>query len=203
VLDSARAASGFPAVRLDEVLNITGQRLDGGGLSARFRHPLAMSLPDQPVTPVSATQVGVKLPAAQAGSGVSAAWPAGAYALSLVVTRPQLPVWTTNSVSFVLAPSIDVAPAAHAKGAAFEVTITATPQVRDGQPVIVIWDGTQLAPKSVTTAAGDDSPTIVTFDAPGNVEGKHMVRLRVDGVDSVPVRDANGKAQFATVEVTP
>ena len=195
-LDFARAASGLPAVRLGEDVAVLGQRLDSNGLSALVRHPLLGQPVELPVTGIDAGRVNVTLPAATGGSGVSAAWPAGVYSLSLLVTRPNLPRWTTNEVPFALAPSITVTPKTNTNpGSDFEVTIEATPQVREEQSVIAIWDDRQFVPKSVTTPADADAVTTVIFDAPGDL-GMHRVRLRVDGIDSIPIVKVNDLPAF-------
>jgi hypothetical protein len=196
ILDYARASSGFSAARLGETVAVYGQRLDTSGLSALLRHALIADPVELPVTNVDASRVDVALPAATGGSGVSAAWPAGVWSLSLLITRPNLPKWTTNEVPFALAPSITVAPTTNTSpGPDFEVTIESTPQVREGQPVVAIWDDQQIAPKSMNTPANADAVTTVVFDAPGQL-GTHRVRLRIDGIDSVPIVKVNDLPAF-------
>jgi hypothetical protein len=196
VLDYAKAASGFSAARLGESVAVYGERLDSGGLSALLRHALVEKPVELPVTNVDATRVDVALPPASGGSGVSAAWPAGVYSLSLLITRPNMPQWTTNEVPFALAPSITVSPKTNTNpGSDFEVTIEATPQIREEQPVVAIWDDRQTAPKSVNTPANADAVTTVVFDAPGDL-GLHRVRLRVDGIDSIPIENVDELPAF-------
>jgi hypothetical protein len=209
VIDSARAATGFGAVRLGEELVIAGQRLDTAGLTARLRHPFMPAAVELPVLPVSATEARVQLPAAAAGSGVAAAWPAGVYSLSLAVVRPGKPTWTTNEVPFALAPSITATPATQQPPATFELTIEAIPQIHPSQSAFVLWDDVQLTPKSVTNVPGDpDAATEVKADvdvviAPVAV---HRVRLRVDGIDSIPIVQSGAIYKFddaQSVEVKP
>lgn len=195
VLDFAKASTGFGGVRLGETLVVQGERLDSGALMARVRHPLTQPV-DLPVTPVDASHVEVTIPAAAPASGVSLAWPAGVYSIALALSRPNLPQWLTNEVPFALAPSVTVNPKTNtAPGSPFEVTLEATPQVRVGQTVIVIWDDRQVAPKSMTTPNDADAATTIRFDAPGDL-GMHRVRLRIDGIDSIPVKKVNGIPQF-------
>lgn len=188
-LDHARAESGFAAVHLGESLIVTGERLGGGGLSALLRHPTFTEPEELPVTVIDATRVKVTIP------NVAADWPAGLYTLSLLITRPGMAKWTTNSVSFGIAPSISFSSPVQVGD---EVTLTVSPEVRATQKAIVILGSEQLAPKSVTA-------TEVKFDA--DTEGTHLVRLRIDGVDSIPMeKDSNGILQFKTnqlLEVTP
>ena len=196
VLQYAKAASGFSAARLGEDVAVFGERLDVSGLSALLMHPLFTDPIELPVTSVDAGRVNVTLPTATGGSGVSLAWPAGIYSLALLNSRPNLPKWTTNAVPFALAPAITVSPLTNTNpGSDFEVTIEATPQVHEEQTVIAIWDDRQMTPKSVTTPNDPDAVTTVVFDAPGDL-GVHRVRLRVDGVDSIPIKSVNDLPAF-------
>ena len=100
---------------------------------------------------------------------------------------PNGPGWTTNDVPFALAPSITVA--RPTTGDKLKVTITATPQVRDGQQVLAIWDGTQIVPKTghhgrERRQRDDGNHIHVTADT-----GIHRVRLRVHGIDSIIMTD--------------
>jgi hypothetical protein len=193
LLASAVPASGFPSVRLGEELVVSGERLDGTGLKARVRHPLLANPIDLDVTPVSASTIRLTIPDASV-AGTAAKWPAGLYSLSLLVTNPSGTSWTTNDVPFALAPSITVAPLTHAAGT-FAVTVEARPQIRAAQTAVILWDGTQIIPHTPTTAAGDDSPTVVTFDITAAI-GLHRVRLRVGGVDSIPIKRIAGVLDF-------
>ena len=70
----------------------------------------------------------------------------------------------------------------------------------------MLWGDQQVTPASVTTPGGDDdAPTTITADVSGAL-GKHRVRLRVDGVDSIPIKVVNGGFEFdddQSVEVQP
>jgi hypothetical protein len=202
-LDAARAATGFGAVILGDDLLVEGQRLELPGLAASVRHPLMPAAQPLAVTPVSATQLRVSLP--PLGAGVAAAWPAGIYSLSLILSTPDRPDYATNDVPFALAPVITVTPDAPPHAGEIAVTITATPQVREGQPVLVIWDGTQVAPASVQTPADPNAPTEVKFKVTTDA-GLHRVRLRVAGVDSILTKATTTGFEFdpaQSVQVLP
>ena len=207
VLDDAKAATGFAAARLGEDVIVYGERLDMSGLVARVKHPLMTEAFDLAVTNVDAGRVTFTLPAA-ADPGVAAAWPAGIYTVALSGTLPNGIAWATNSVSFPLAPSITVSPTvAAAPGAPFDVTIEAIPQIRDEEPqIVIIYGNTPRPVKSLTQPGNPDDPTEVVFEAPED-EGLYRVRLRVDGVDSIPIlKTVDNKFEFdpnQSVEVQP
>jgi hypothetical protein len=138
---------------------------------------------------------------------VVATWPAGIYGLTFEFPRPGQPSWITNEVPFILAPAITVAPTTGQESAnPLEITIEAQPQIHSSQPVIVIFDDVQIAPKEVAFAPTSDGPSVVTADVPGDVVGFHRVRLRVGGIDSIPIKKTDDLLDFdpdQSVEVTP
>lgn len=207
VLESARAGTGFGAVRLGEDLIVIGERLSAVGTVANLRHPSMQAAQQLPVTSVSGNQLKATLPAVNSAPGMSALWPAGIYSVSLETARPGQAPWITNEVPFALAPSITVAPnAVQPPTASFEITIEAQPQIRPTQTLAVLFGDVKLPPKSVAAAADSDSPTVIRVDAPGDVLGLHRVRLRVDGIDSIPIVRVGAGMEFdpgQSVEVKP
>jgi len=195
LLDSAKPASGFLAARLGETIVLAGQRLDMFETVAQLRHPTMSAAIEVAVVAVDASHVQVTLPEALGGSGVARGWPAGLYSIALSGTLANGVHWSTNSVSFALAPSITVAPTTQPAGPDFEVTLEATPQIGEGQSVVILFGNRQLAATSITQPGNDDDPTAITFDAPGQA-GLSRVRLRVDGVDSIPIVATDGKFEF-------
>jgi hypothetical protein len=206
VLDSAVPASGFNAAVLGDDLVIAGERLDAGA-TAMVRHPLMPQPQPLATTIVDAKQLRVTLPAANSAPGIAASWPAGIYSLWLSVTRPGKPSWATNEVPFLLAPSIKVAPSTVQPAAAsFEVTLTVLPQVHPSQTAIVIFDDVQIAPKASAAPVDADAPSTIKADVPGDAVGVHRIRLRVDGVDSLPMKKTGNVIDFdpdQSVEVKP
>jgi hypothetical protein len=195
LLTDAQAASGLPAARLGEDLVINGQNLDLGGMTARIHHPqLAAPIVLTPRLD-SATQISLHLPAPGDVPHVPANWPAGFYTLSLVVTRPGLPPWTTNEVSFALAPSITISVDTHAAGT-IHVSVDAIPEIHPDQRVVLLFGHSQATTTVPALPAGGEAPTSLVFPVTATA-GMHRVRLRVDGVDSIPViRNPNGYFEF-------
>jgi hypothetical protein len=192
LLNNARPRTGFAAVRLGEELAIGGEHFDSGTLVARLRHPRLVDPIELPVTVESASKASIRIP--DSGNAPDE-WPAGFYQLAFVLAAPDFH-WTTNILSFALAPSIQLAPTQHNAEETIEVTVTALPRVRDDQDAVVIYGSKQVQPASRTTDPNDKSqPTTITADL-ALIQGKLPVRLRVDGVDSIPVVQANGTLGF-------
>ncbi len=199
---------GKPAAELGDVLVLSGTNLGSDPLTARLAHLRAgtpVVLTPEPVH--SDTEMRVPLPGPD-DAGVPAQWPAGFYTIELVQQRPGLPAWSTNSIPFTLSPTLDsLAPASQAVGAQpFDLTVTCRPQIRPEQRVTLLFGTREFAPSSVTTPPDPDSPTTLVVPIDGMATGAYVVRLRVDGADSVPIDLTSTPAQFDSaqrVTVTP
>jgi hypothetical protein len=180
-----------PSVRLGEELTVQGSSLDSGGLSARISGPL---LPEPlsliPEAGATAGELRLRLLGPAGDANALARWAPGFYALGLVVQRPDLPAWATNEVPFTLAPTITVSPLQASPGNV-PVTVTCSPRLRPGQRALLLFGDRQVVPQTVDTPADPSLPTTLEFLVPGvpvpqSDPDKYLVRLRVDGVDSLP-----------------
>jgi hypothetical protein len=192
-LTGARAAASnlLPAPRLGDDLLLSGTRLNGPGTITAV---LADSITGRehvlpPLVPPTARDMTVHLPTPAQDATAMDGWSVGPHLAFLRVARPNSPVWSTNAVPFVLAPSITVAPNAAAAGD-FTVTVTCAPRIRSAQEsgVRLLWGSTTVTPASITTPVDPTAPTTLTFDLTGVTAGEYLVRLRVGGIDSLPVR---------------
>ena len=185
-----------PGALLGDDLRIVGQALDGAGddVTARLTGP--GDAPVQELAPVPGAPSGelrVHLPSPSEDPDLSKFAP-GIYRLGLVIRRPDQPVgdpprpllWTTNEVAFGLAPLVTVAPLAAAAGD-LTLTLTCQPRLRPEQRVLLLFGDRQVAVDTVTTPGNTAQPSTLTFQVSAVPAGRYVVRLRVDGVDSVPV----------------
>jgi hypothetical protein len=114
-----------------------------------------------------------------------AALPAGLYAVSLVVQRTQEPDRETNAVPLAVAPELlTIAPSPAPRDGDGNVTLTATcrPQVLPAQPVSLL-----LGSREVRAEPRDEPTPTLSFPVTLAPPGRHWLRLRVDGVDSLLV----------------
>lgn len=195
---ATRPPHGKPAAELGDVLVLHGTNLGSDSVSARFRHDRLSVPTDLPILPErSDSEVQVALPAANQ-PGVPAAWPAGFYTVELVVDRPSAPSWTTNRLPFALAPQISsIAPANPAASSQpFDLTLTCVPQVLPEQHVVLLVGDREVQPSSVATPADPDVPTTCVFPINGLAPGSYVLRLRVDGADSIPIDFSSALPQF-------
>ncbi len=116
------------------------------------------------------------------------AWAAGFYTVRLDVVFPNGEHWPTNDLAIAVSPTITVTPRNAAPGTV-DLTVTCTPRLRANQEnaVSLVFGSTEIQPKSLNTPADTSQPTTLTFSIPSVAAGSYPVRLRVDGIDSLPV----------------
>jgi len=191
-LTSVRPAASelLPAMRLGDDLLVTGTSLDAEGmLTALFEHTKSKLVREITLAPASSpTQLTVHLPGIADDAQAMSDWELGFYTLSLRVARPNSPVWTTNGVPIALAPLITVSPLNAAPGN-IDLTVTCTPRLRPEQEAqtSLIFGMQQITPQSITTPADKTKPTTLSFTVPAVIKGEYLVRLRVEGIDSLPI----------------
>ena len=175
-----------PSARLGDALILRGHHLNGNSLTVRFSNPrlnspLEIVLP-APITTTDTTDIAVTVPVAVTD------WVAGYYTVSLIVNRsdPANPIRTTNELSFSIAPRLTIAPAerTHAAGD-FTLTLTCSPEVRPEQRVSLLFGSREVPAQTRITPTGS-----LAFELVNVTAGEYLVRLRVDGVDSLIVNYA-------------
>ncbi len=196
-----------PLARLGETLVLRGQGLSPYKTMARFNHPLLAAPIELPVKAGdSGEQLKVTLPSddTTVNPSVLQDWPCGLYRVSLVTERGGITI-STNEIPFMLAPKISLDPLAAAHGT-LNLKVECRPRIRPEQEsrVYLLFGSSQEIPGTISTPTGGGAnlkkPTTLTFHMkPGPADvGVHTVRLRVDGVDSLPlaVMAASGKLGF-------
>jgi hypothetical protein len=125
--------------------------------------------------------------------GIASPWHNGFLAANLlrdVELKPPnktgVPVMASNEVAFALAPRITVTPISAAPGT-LNLTLTCEPRVAAGQRALLVFGDQQIEPDSITNPADTTQPTTLAFTVPGVAAGIYIVRLRIDGADSIPV----------------
>jgi hypothetical protein len=189
-LFEVRPPRGKPAAELGDTLELHGISLDAGNLTLRMRHALL----DNPIdlAPLPGATYGtmqVKLPGTGDDPQAPSKWPAGVYTLAIQVQRPGLPAWTSIAVPFALAPQITITAPPGNTAAAGNVTVglDCIPQVRPEQRVALLFGEREIQLTSLTTPGDPTAPSSLTFLVENAVSGVYVIRLRVDGVDSIPV----------------
>jgi hypothetical protein len=185
-LAEARSPRPLPAAQLGDPIVLVGQNLSADDVSGRVRNarlakPISIDVARGP----QPDELEVRLPD-PAATGVIAAWVAGFNTIALVYSRPSGPEWTSNEIAFALAPTITVTSTQPSAGRLL-ITVKCVPRLRDGQRVTLIVGEQQVEPTNISTPASPAAPSTVKFDVSGLAVGRYPVRLRVDGVDSIPL----------------
>ncbi|HSR50675.1 MAG TPA: DUF4255 domain-containing protein [Acidobacteriota bacterium] len=181
-----RPVAGKASAELGDRLVISGSHLDQEGLTALFRHRLLQDpiqrLPESSGT--KASELRVTLPDQAEDAATASAWPAGTYTVSVRVQRPGLPAWVSNRVPFSLAPTVtNIALEESAK-----LTLTCLPQRRPEQQVSLLLGHHEVPLDSDETPPNNaEAASTLVFAVDSVPAGQYVVRLRVDGIDSIPV----------------
>lgn len=191
-LTPPRSQSG---VRLGEEVVVDGSQLGDPATLFRFTSLLPEPLPPvelrrrPPAPGEPPDQVVLRLQPLAEDPDALGRWAPGFVSVTAVLAPPGLPVVVSNALAVAVAPTITVSPRAADGPAAPGSTlrVTCAPRVQPGQQVWLLLAGRQVASASLTNPADPASPTELAFDLPDVPAGSHPVRLRVDGVDSIPV----------------
>jgi hypothetical protein len=186
-IDKFRFPNEQQAARVGEAIVIEGHNLTRGGLKARFYAPFLQVPID--VIPQPGDRPGeltMTIPPVDAQHP----WRAGLYTLALVAESSIKDAGGSNRVLQVsnesalgLAPVATRSPKSGPAGTVIEVKCQ--PQISFGQRVTLIFGVQQLALVSAIPAGGTDS---VSFKVPdGSPAGDYVLRLSIDGVESIPV----------------
>jgi Pvc16 N-terminal domain len=178
-IDGVNLPNQQSSALLGDTLTITGNHLDGDKVVVQFSHP---RLPAPISVPVAAggtdTQISVQVPKDPVN------WPAGLYTIIAIVSRKGEPDRTTNGMALSIAPQITSPMPMKAKRSKGDVSLSMTcaPQVRPDQRIALL-----LASQEVIADSFVAQTDQLSFTIRQAVPGEYLVRLRVDGVDSLLV----------------
>lgn len=200
LLTGLRFANQKPGAELGDMVTVLGERLSTEHTVVRLQHPrLADPIDIPPQAGQSDAEIVLQLPALADYAALGFSWPAGFYTLKLVMLDPDLPTWASNPVSMPLSPQITNITPTTALAGDVALEIQCLPQVKTGQRVALLFSDQIITPDAVITPADPTVATTLSFTIP-NASARatpYAVRLRVDGVDSIPVDFSAATPQFA------
>lgn len=200
-LSSLRFENQKPSAELGDIVTLLGSQLSSDDTQLRFQHPmLEQPIEIQPEVNKITSEMEVQLPGPVDDLELGSKWPAGFYVLSLLTERPGSKSWSSNSVAMPLSPNIESISPTTAPAGDVVLTIKCLPQIFDGQSVVLLFSEQTITADSIATPADPKDPTTLVFTIE-NAQAKatpYIVRLRVDGVDSIPVDFSGTRAQFDT-----
>lgn len=180
-----------PAVRLGELLRLSGRNLEGDEVAARFTHLRSgRTLELDPEPGATVTGFAVQMPPDPPAAPVPdesplnpANWQAGVYAMAAVVRRAGEPDRVTNALPLVLAPRLNAIAAAAGADDEVTVTVEVSPPVRRTQRVRLLVSTLEVP---ADPFAGESTDTL-EFTSTAFPSGDQWVRLRVDEAESLLV----------------
>lgn len=189
-----------PGAELGDTLILNGYHLTGDEITVYFKHPLLQNpQPQSPDQGSNATQVRLTFPP------VPEKWPAGIYSVWLQIKRSGKPDAVTNALPFTLAPQIVTVPQQLQRDASGKVSISLTcnPEVLPEQRASLLLGSHEIFAEAHLQQTAN--LTFIVENAP-ITESPTPIRLRVDGVDSLLIRDYVAKplrfdpAQLVTIQ---
>jgi Pvc16 N-terminal domain len=204
-LKEIRLPASQSAARLGEAVVIRGDNLSTINTLIRFKSLISSRPGDAPPpqvelaptagTNINADELVVQIPPRASDADAFGRWVPGFYTISSVVKQSGVPPVASNEIAFALAPIITLTPnstTVATVNVGDTLSLTCAPRVRDSQRILILFGDMQLAPKTVTNPSSGsptfkETPSTITFDIPAVPSGTYLVRLRVDGVDSIPV----------------
>lgn len=193
----------FPGARLGAFLILRGRNFSGETVEVEFRHT-RFSEPGYPrflppktftVPPAARTAGEIRL-AIPNDAAAQTEWRTGPYSVAVIVNSGGK-IHVSNSAALVLAPLIgSISPASPIpRDGAGNVTLTVScsPRVLPTQTASLLLADREIAAEPRT--ADTDPLQFPIVQAP--VVTDAVVRLRVDGVDSIPFERAGARFQFA------
>jgi len=197
-----------PGVEFGDRITILGERLAGDNIVIRFQHPLLVD-PLDPLQPRPVdilpepertdTEMAATLPARADDADVGSKWPAGFYTLSLLIQRTDIPAWTSNALAMPLCPIILSIDPTTAPAGNVILTLECLPQIRPDQRVLLLFGDRTIKADAIVTPADPSVATTLTFtveNAAARVT-PYVLRLRVDGADSIPADFSGDTPKFA------
>jgi hypothetical protein len=194
-IESVEPAGKQPVARLGDTVELKGHHLDGTNRAVRL---VSERFGIEEILPAAAGNdpglIQLTVPAARAAD-----FPVAIYQTVAEMIRPgEADPRQTNRMALVVAPRITNVPMNTAVDgfgtAAF--TVDFTPDYRPGQTVSLVLGSTEVSPQD--TSAQTASLDFVVPNAP---LGNHLVRLRIDGIESPVVNRATTPPTFFNARI--
>ena len=187
-LGSIELPNSQAAIRLGEEFGLTGAQIGPTDIAVLTSPQLEDEIT---IDPLGIEGGGLRFRiAGEAGDPQALSrWCPGFFTVALRRPAPDnLPPISSNALSLALAPTVKVTVDSIAAGTV-NLTVECAPRIRSGQRVVLILGDRQVSvkPESVVNPPDKAKPTNVTVAIRDVIAGRYVVRLRVDGVDSIPV----------------
>ncbi len=183
-----------PSLQLGDTLTLRGNNVAQAGIRIRFNHSKFNRINElDPLEAKNPRMLPVKLPAPDQETALN--WQIGLYTLSLIMPQGERGERQSNGLPFNLAPRIVALNPKETKAGNISLRLDCTPPLHPRQKAILLWGDLAFPTRKRSTP---DRPAITTLSCQikSAPPGEYVVRLRVDGVDSLPVDFSTFPWQF-------
>ena len=198
-----------PAVRLNETFKLLGQNLGVQDLRVQLEHPrmkewIAKDFVELEIVNQKDDQLEVRLKGVGIAASDLSLWWSGFYTVSVVTEAIPGHSVSSNALAFGLASSITLDKKVASAGT-IDLEVKCSPRLRDGQRMVLLFGERQVTPQTFVNPADPSQPSTLKFklETVTADDLPYRVRLRVDGVDSLPVRIVNNPPDPPRLEFDP
>jgi hypothetical protein len=183
-----------PSVQLGDTLTLRGNNLEQEGLHIRLIHSKFKQIIElEPLESQNTHILTVKIP--DPDQEQAQPWQIGLYTLSLIMLQVEQGVRVSNELPFNLAPRIVALSPKQTRAGDISLRLSCTPALHPRQKAILLW-GDRSFPTRKRSNPEPGATTSLTCQIKSVLQGEYVVRLRVDGVDSLPVDFSTFPWQF-------
>ncbi len=183
-----------PSIQLGDTLTLRGNNMTLGEIRIRFNHSKYKQIIElDPENGKNPRMLPVKLPDPDQETAQN--WQIGLYALSLIMPLGEGGERESNSLPFNLAPRIVALNPKETRAGNISLRLGCTPPLHPRQKAILLW-GDRSFPTRKWSNPDQPGTTTLTCQIKSAPPGEYVVRLRVDGVDSLPVDFSTFPWQF-------
>lgn len=199
--EEVQLSKALPSAQLNDDVALIGQNFSGDTVRVIFQRQFTTETFEPDIVKKSDQVIIVKLPPpgnTNDPQSATASKPAGFYLASVIVQRAAEPDRVSNAVTFSLAPTITLSPTQAAPGN-IQLTVTSAPMLQPSQRVSLLFRDGEIIAAPITVKT--DQSVFNLQNVPAGQVGEYVVRLRVDGVDSIPIDRLAITSQFASNQI--
>ena len=205
-LDAIQQIQTLSAAQLGDQIALIGQNFNGDSVQVVLQQ---QGKPQKLATTIvfaSDSLVIAKLPKAtdlsdpenQQSPPVGDVFPAGFYLVTVFITRGQDLASSSNALMLPIAPTISLSTTNAAAGN-IPLGITVAPKIQPEQRVVLLFRNSEIIASAINPPTNNLNFTLNNVPAGGS--GEYVVRLRVDGVDSIPLDRQAKTPKFAALQI--
>jgi hypothetical protein len=194
-------SKALPSAQLGDEVALIGQNFSGDNVRVVLERQRSGESFEPQILKRSDQVIIIKLPPPgdpNDPQSATATRPTGFYLTTVISQRTEEPDRVSNMFVLALAPAISLSPLQAAPGN-IRLTVTTAPMVQPGQRAALLFRNGESVAQPV--AQPTDKLVFDLKNIPAGQPGEYVVRLRVDGVDSIPIDRQGLTPKFADNQI--